>query len=84
MLHSVARARAEALAEPDRKQLRFNEIVDCAVRFYSADPLSGVLELVDSCDKAQPELYVAKSPMWKTLRDQYAWMEQKNKQQRSA
>jgi hypothetical protein len=73
-LHALARDRAARLTNPDRKQLRFNDIVSCALRFYPADPAAGVRELVDACDRDQAEMYVAKSPMWRDLGDRYSWM----------
>lgn len=73
-LHAIARERAATLIDPDRKQLRWNEIVACAERFYSSNPHDGVRELVDACDRAKPDLYVAKRPMWKVLNDEYGWM----------
>lgn len=72
-LHNLARNHASTLREPDKKQLRFNEIVQIAMEFYN-DPASGVIELVNACDRAQADLYVPKHPMWQVLRDQYQWM----------
>ena len=40
-LQAFARKTADALKDPDKKQLRFNEIVACAARFYPADPRGG-------------------------------------------
>jgi hypothetical protein len=71
-LHAIARERAEQIASPDRKQLRFNDIVSTAVQFYN-DPAVGVRELVDACDK-DCALYVKGAPMWQTLRADYGWM----------
>lgn len=62
-LHSLARSTAAALSDPDRKQLRFNDIVRVARAFYYNDPASGIVELVRSCDRSQRGLYVAKQPM---------------------
>ena len=73
-LQTYAREVAAGLAEPDKKQLRFNEIIRAARRFYASDPRAGVREIVLSCDKAQSDLYVAKSPMWQVLSDAYGWM----------
>jgi hypothetical protein len=72
-LHRLARSVAETLADPDRKQLRFNDIVQCARDFYASDVPGGVRELTQSCDRASG-LYVKKAPMWQTLRESYAWM----------
>ena len=36
-LHSLARSTAAALSDPDRKQLRFNDIVRVAPAFYYND-----------------------------------------------
>ena len=73
-LHALARTTATAITDPDRKQLRFNEIVDTAWRFYPADPEAGVREMVSACDRAQTDLYIKGQPMWATLQDQYGWM----------
>lgn len=75
-LQAFARKTADALKDPDKKQLRFNEIVACAARFYPADPRGGVRELVQSCDRSNPDLYVKNDPMWHRLTTSYAWMEQ--------
>lgn len=72
-LHAAARRIAETLAEPDRKQLRFNEIFWCAKTFYAMNVIAGIVELVRSCDKTDA-LYVKGSPMWETLKQQYGWM----------
>ena len=74
-LHLLARQIAVGLKEPDKKQLRFNEIVNAAQRFYN-DPVAGVRELVLSCDKHNHDLYVAKRPMWDVLNREYGWMVQ--------
>ena len=71
-LHVEARRLAELLRDPDKKQLKFNDIVNAARRFYN-DPDYGVRELVESCDKTSL-LYVAKKPMWQTLDTEYNWM----------
>lgn len=76
-LHAVARERAASLIDPDRKQLRWNDIVACAERFYPSNPKDGVCELVDACDRAKADLYVAKRPMWDVLRNEYGWMSPK-------
>lgn len=73
-LHSIARATAAALEKPDRKQLRYNEIVEVAKAFYPTNPAAGVIGLVWACDRADPTLYVPKRPMWKVLREEYGWM----------
>jgi len=71
-LHEIARRLAGHLVAPDKKQLRFNEIVATAEAFY-LDPTIGVEELTESCCKTSP-LYVPNSPMWKSLNDDYQWM----------
>lgn len=73
-LHELARLEASNLEQPDKKQLRFNDIVRVAKRFYQSDLEAGIRELVRSCDKACPSLYVAGKPMWQTLETDYAWM----------
>lgn len=73
-LHGIARDLAENLIDPDKKQLRFNEIVSAALDFYPQYPIDGVRELVASCDRSNPALYVSKRPMWSTLRHEYGWM----------
>ena len=73
-LHVLAREVAAALIEPDRKHLRFNEIVETALMFYPTDPRGGVRELVESCDRQCTALYVKGRPMWAGLRASYAWM----------
>lgn len=72
-LHGFARSAAERLESPNRKHLRFNDIVDTAKTFYPHCPFLGVLELVEACDRADEILY-ADEPMWKVLREQYAWI----------
>lgn len=73
-LQVIARKTADTLISPDKKQLRFNEIIEVARTHYSSNPRAGVIELVRSCDRAKAELYVAKSPLWQVLRNQYGWM----------
>lgn len=86
-LFALAREADEMLRSkglrPDKKQLRFNEIIPVAKRFYPADPKAGVRELVSACfpqrrlkdgSLVDNELYVKKDPMWKSLSDNYAWM----------
>lgn len=72
-LHVLARDVAATLGDPDRKQLRYNEIVESAKLFYSTDISAGVAELVDACDRTSP-LYVKGDPMWQSLRRDYQWM----------
>lgn len=69
-LHEYAREVAAGLQDPDKKQLRFNEIVETAARFYPGSERAGVRELVRSCDKSDL-LYVKGHPMWQTLNEQY-------------
>jgi hypothetical protein len=73
-LHALARKVSEKLIDPDRKQLRFNEIVETAKLFYPTDLEGGVVELVSACDRTNSTLYVPKAPMWQVLREQYGWM----------
>ena len=73
-LHAAARAEAGGLTDPDKKQLRFNEIVAVALEYYPHDAEGGVRELVRACDRAASDLYVKGAPMWETLRKQYGWM----------
>lgn len=79
ILHAHARGCAATLRDPDRKHLRFNEIVTAARRFYPANELAGVKELVEACDRANPELYYRKSPMWRELSENFGWMIGKGK-----
>jgi hypothetical protein len=72
-LQEIARAAAESLPDADRKQLRFNEIVEVAEAFYPNAPQEGVRELVAACDRGS-DLYIKGSPMWQSLRENYAWM----------
>jgi hypothetical protein len=74
-LHATARHVAGDLIDPDKRQMRFNEIVDCALRFYPAAPFDGVAELVRACDKSASGLYVHGDPMWHRLGASYGWME---------
>ena len=67
-LHVRARECASDLAIPDKKQLRFNEIVACARDFYPNDVAGGVAELVKSCDAEDDTLYVKGRPMGATRR----------------
>lgn len=71
-LHILAREEAARLNDGDKKQLRFNEIVECAIAFYR-DPKAGVSELVQSCDRSSP-LYVKGRSMAQALFAEYAWM----------
>lgn len=74
-LQTLARAIAEDLPDPDKRQLRFNDIIAIAKRFYPNDVEGGVVELTRACDK-QSELYTTrKDPMWQTLGEHYTWME---------
>lgn len=70
-LHKVAREAAEEYEDLDKKQLRFNDIVETAIKFYN-NPEDGVRELVDACSKQSP-LYVKKRPMWEILNKEYLW-----------
>jgi hypothetical protein len=72
-LQDVAREHAGRFDDIDRKQLRFNEIVDAARLFYPGCEADGVLEMVDACSKSSA-LYVHKRPMWHVLRNEYSWM----------
>lgn len=72
-LHSLARSEASLYDDLDRKQLRFNNIVETAVRFYSCDPCAGVKELVLSSSRAST-LYVPNDPMTEQLNLNYQWM----------
>ena len=72
-LFCLVRHRAESLVSPDKKQLRFNDIVRVAKAFYPHDVDGGVCELVDSCGREDPS-YVSKNPMWQTLETSYSWM----------
>jgi len=71
-LYTLARSLAANAEAFDKKQLRFNDIVETAKRFYN-DPAEGVIELTDSCRPDSP-LYIKKQPMWQTLNTQYSWM----------
>lgn len=73
-LHEYARAVAEELSDPDKKHLRYNDIVKVALDFYQSNPMAGVRELVEACDKSNEALYDKKSPMWLSLRQNYSWM----------
>ena len=73
-LHALAREFAAKIVAPDKKQLRFNEIVEAALDFYAGDPRGGVSELVSACDRACPDLYVKSDPMWQSLRRRHSWM----------
>lgn len=73
-LHAFARFVAGRLADLDKKQLRFNEIVEVAKLFYANDPIGGVFELVQSCDRADPVMYVPNRPMWRVLREEEMWL----------
>ena len=73
-LHVYAREIAASLKEPDKKQLRFNDIVRVAKEFYRNDVTDGVKELVKACDKANEDLYEKGNPMWKSLDENYRWM----------
>ena len=72
-LQSMARQRAACFDDIDRKQLRFNEIIDAAMAFYPGREAYGVMEMVEACSKSSA-LYVRKRPMWQVLRDEYSWM----------
>lgn len=73
-LQTLARAEYARLVQPDKKQVRFNDIVRVAERFYPTRPDLGVIELVQSCDKTCVSLYVAGDPMWQRLEQHYGWM----------
>jgi hypothetical protein len=73
-LQVLAREVAATLTDPDRKQLRFNNIVEVAKEFYPSCPEEGVLELVMSCDRNHVSLYVKGNPMWLTLSEEYRWL----------
>jgi hypothetical protein len=83
-LHKLARNRTEVLKHVglrfDKNQLRYNEIVFCARRFYPEDICGGVVDLVDSCFVDYPfseiknPMYVKGAPMWETLNRDYVWM----------
>ncbi len=88
-LQNLARAIAATLSRPDKKQLKFNEIIETAKLFYPNDVEGGVVELVSACNRAagfagpdfigpllpNDTMYTTrKDPMWLTLREQYGWM----------
>jgi hypothetical protein len=73
-LHALARKVAAELGDPDRKQLRFNEIVETALLFYPGCAHAGVTELVNACDRRQRDLYDRARPMWQELNVNYRWM----------
>lgn len=75
MLHVFARSLAGDLIEPDKRQLRFNEIVECVLRFYPSAVFDGVSELVRACDKSASGLYLKDDPMWHRLSVAYGWMD---------
>lgn len=79
LLHGLARALAGRMHDVDKKQLRFTEIVACAKMFYPRSPYAGVAELINSCSKSSP-LYVKGAPMWETLKQQYGWMVEQDRQ----
>jgi hypothetical protein len=85
-LHTHARWCADLLHDPDKKQLKYNDIVEAAIAFYN-DPFVGVTELMQSCDKIHFEWnddkgekivsnhsYVPKKPWARELLDNCAWM----------
>jgi hypothetical protein len=72
-LQKLARECASKLAKPDKKQLRFNDIVKTAQDFYN-DPEQGVKELVQACCKNYEPLYVKGNPMHECLDKDYSWM----------
>ncbi len=73
-LHIVARQIADKLVNPDRKQIRFNDIIRVAKTFYHQDVEAGVVELVAACDRDNLCLYVKGDPMWQSLERDYMWM----------
>lgn len=84
VLFKKAREESKLLLRPDKKQLKYNEIVETAKLFYYNDIEAGIKELVISCEKP-PEnidknyssyhsLYVKNRPMWKVLQEEYSWM----------
>ena len=73
-LHKCARTWAAQLRNPDKKQLRFNDIVECAIVYYQPDPFGGVRELILSCDKDKGCLYIKGTSMVEELTNQYTWM----------
>ena len=79
VLHQLAREIASSLSNPDRKQLRFNDIVRVARLFYPLDIRGGVVELVQSCNR-DSALYVSKRPLWEVLEKEYQWILSSNKQ----
>ena len=78
-LHDLARRAASVLYAPDKKQLRFNDIVRVARLFYN-DAAIGVIELTLACDKEtwdgnpNPLYTERKDPMWLSLENQHGWM----------
>lgn len=77
--HILARKIAADLREPDKKHLRFNDIVRVARAFYG-DMAQGIRELVTACDKAEPSLHNGKKPMWQALEEDYGWMRNGSRQ----
>jgi len=73
-LYKLARNVASTLTNPDKKQLRFNDIVSAAKLFYANNPEAGILELVQACDKDNHALYVKGCSMHESLRLHYGWM----------
>lgn len=88
-LHAYVRECAAGLKDPNKKHLRYSEIVDTAIEFYPRDPFGGVGELVEACERPvnyDPEfigppnphrfpLFVYRGkPMWQVLQEGYKWM----------
>lgn len=72
-LHIYARKCVELYKNIDKKQLKYNDIVICAQKFYYTDAKKGIEKLIESCDK-NSFFYVKGNPMAESLMKKYQFL----------
>ena len=72
-LHILARSMAAEMPGITMKLVRWNDIVDTALRFYPTCPEDGVRECLQSCCPGDP-MFDGKSTLAVSLNANYGWM----------
>ena len=73
LLHILARSMAAEMPGITMKLVRWNDIVDTAMRFYPTCPEDGVRECLQSCCPGDP-MFDGKSTLAVSLNANYGWM----------
>ena len=73
-LHAYARTYAERVPELNKKLVRYNDIVDASITFYSNDVEEGIRECIDSCRPNCYIMYDGKNTLAQSLQNNYKWI----------